>query len=304
MIKVGVIRGGTGENYSGSLERGGALILNIQDNLSEKFKPVDILIDRDGVWHAGGMPIAPADLNHRVDIIWNASDPEWKKVLENIYIPHISTGHLASSLADSRENLAKYLKANEMEVKMPRHIILPTYQADFDGGEERYAVKKAMEIFEKFAGPWIVKSFTGDTDTGVRVAKTYPELISAITEFASRGKSILVEELIAGKEVSMHTLSGFRGEEAYTFPIGHGSTQEKETLSNLTKKIHDIIGMPNYLKTDFILSPRGNIYLSNVSFHPDLNADSHFGQVCLSVGATTHQAFEHMLNFALNKKWT
>jgi len=43
---------------------------------------------------------------------------------------------------------------------MPRRIVLPLYQRDFDGEENTYARRKATEVFEKFAGPWIVKSFT------------------------------------------------------------------------------------------------------------------------------------------------
>ena len=43
-------------------------------------------------------------------------------------------------------------------VQMPRSMVLPVYQKDFDGPRERYAIKKAKEVHEKFGAPWMVKS--------------------------------------------------------------------------------------------------------------------------------------------------
>jgi len=63
--RVGILRGGTGEHYASSLKKGGDIILYISENLSNKYKVVDILIDKDHIWHLGGLPISPSDLAHR-----------------------------------------------------------------------------------------------------------------------------------------------------------------------------------------------------------------------------------------------
>src|SRR3990167_7459522 len=44
--RVGILRGGTGEHYASSLKKGGDIILYISENLSNKYKVVDILIDK------------------------------------------------------------------------------------------------------------------------------------------------------------------------------------------------------------------------------------------------------------------
>ena len=185
-------------------------------------------------------------------------------------------------------------------VNIPKHIIIPLYQEDFDGPVEKYVLRKAKAVFEKFSSPWVVKSFASDLDMGVHVAKTFVELTDAIMDGVKHKKSILVEELIVGKDVSMHSVAGFRGEDIYTFLPGNISLIEKEKLTNLTKDIYNHLGVSNYLKADFILSSNGRIYLNNVEFSPNLKEDSHFCESCESVGAKSHHIIEHILERALN----
>ena len=185
---------------------------------------------------------------------------------------------------------------------MPRSIIIPAYQKDFDGPRERYAIKKAKEVFEKFSSPWIVKSFTEDSNMAVHLAKTFPELVNAIEDGAKHEKSILVEEFTAGKVASMHTIPMYRGEDIYTFPLGNSfgnfSVGEKEILAHVAKDLHKHIGAKHYLKSDFVLNSHGRVYLLQIESIPDLKSDSHFSQVCESVGAKMHHVVEHILEQA------
>ncbi len=296
-IRVGILRGGAESHYEISLREGGDVISHILLNLSDGWKPVDILIDKDGIWHAGGLPINPADLGQKVDVIWNALHVSLSQVLENISIPNVGVNFFSSALRSSRAMLREHMKS--IGVNMPRHIILPLYQEDFDGPREEYAAKKAKKIFEKFGSPWIVKSLTADPDMGIHVAATFPELVDAITDGVAHKKSILVEELIVGKDVSVHSVAGFRGEDVYIFPLGNFSITEKDKLTSLAKSISKNLGAPHYIKTDFILNPTKGIYLTNIEFSPDLKPDSNFCQSCESVGAKTHQVLGHMLESAL-----
>src|SRR5262245_882611 len=131
--RVGILRGGTGENYSSSLIEGGDIISHITQNLAEKYKTVDILIDRDGVWHLNGLPIVPAEVAHKVDVVWNVAHPESRTIVQNFSIPQVSSGHFYSALANNRDILREHIK--KIGIHMPRHIISP---------------KSAREVFEKF----------------------------------------------------------------------------------------------------------------------------------------------------------
>ncbi|MFA5095082.1 MAG: hypothetical protein WC447_00230 [Candidatus Paceibacterota bacterium] len=342
-IKLGILRGGAGKHYESSLRKGGDLISHIFKNLSDKYKTVDILIDKKGEWHINGVPINPADLVRKVDIVWNTTHPNVSSILQNFSIPHISNSIFSSTLENSREMLEEHIKS--IGVQMPRSIILPLYQKDFDGTRERYAIKKAKEIFEKFGSPWIVKSFTNNSDMGpirgregsqrpsasngmgIHLAKTFGELAGAIEDGVIHEKSILIEEFISGKVASVHSVVGFRGDlpaqagQIYTFPLGKPfgnpprlpprlgeaggeagfSSSEKEKLISLAKDLHNHIGAKHYLKSDFVLNSRGKIFLLNIESIPDLKSDSHFSQVCESVGAKAHHVVEHILERALNK---
>src|SRR3989344_2105473 len=167
MKKVGILRGGSVDSYESSLFNGGEVISYILENLGDKYTPVDILIDREGLWHLGGLPIAPADLAHRVDVVWNLSDPRLNNILESFSIRTVGAPPFSSFVGGSREMLREHMK--KIGINLPRHIILPQYQRDIDGPRNRYAIKKAKEVFEKFGAPWVVKSFPEDPTMGVHV---------------------------------------------------------------------------------------------------------------------------------------
>ena len=312
-IRVGILRGGDEENYHSSLGKGGEIISYLHDNLLHKYRPIDILVDKEGVWHAKGVPIMPVELLHKVDVVWNLSHQRFSNILESFSIPVIGVPPFAPFFRESREMLRKNMK--KLGIGMPRHIVLPLYQEDFDLPSPRlrqgtaaqqkkeYAIRKAKEVFQKFSSPWIVKSYTSDRNMGIHLAKTFPELVNSIEDGVMHGKSILVEEFIAGKVATVHSVPGFRGQEIYTFPFGTSfgifSDEEKRTLATMAKKLHDHTGSLHYLKSDFILTPRGKVYLLYLEHEPDLKPDSHFTQVCEQIGAKTHHVIEHILEHAM-----
>lgn len=305
--RVGVLRGGAGKHYKSSLQRGGELIYSITDNLGNKYKVFDVLIDKNHIWHCGGVPINPGDLVNKIDIAWNTTHPSLSSILDSLSISSIGTSSFSFILENDKDLLKEHVK--NIGIKMPRSILLPVYQKDFDarpteqsfgrGSREKYSIEKAKEIFKKFSSPWIVKSFIEDSSMGIHLAKTFPELVGAIEDGVKHSKSILVEEFIAGKVASVHSVPKFRNQDIYTFPLGNTfsdfSHSEKEKLTTLARDLHKYIGTKHYLKADFILTPRGRIYLLQIELIPDVKPDSHFSQVCESVGAKAEHVLEHIL---------
>jgi D-alanine-D-alanine ligase-like ATP-grasp enzyme len=214
--------------------------------------------------------------------VWNTTHPSFSNILDSLAIPNI--GDSSFSLENNKDLLRKHVKGIGLNV--PRSVTAP---------------KNAQEVFKKFGSPWIIKNLSG-----IRVVKTFNELVEIIND----SDDLIVEEFIAGKVVSVHSVSGFRGENIYTFPLGNlphrqagalgsFSKEEKEKLSNLAKDLHKHINSKHYLKTDFILNSRGKVYLLQIDGMPDLKIDSHFSQVCEYVGARPHHVIEHMLEQVL-----
>jgi len=293
MKKVGVIRGGK-YDYENSLKKGGELISHIVENLSDKWKVVDIFIDKNNIWHLSGKQIQPADLIHKVDVVWNVAHPSFSNVIQSFSIPCIGSECFSKIINESRSLLEEHMK--KVGVKMPRHFIIPPYQEDFDGEEYKYILKKSKEVFEKFSSPWIVRSFVNDFSMGIHVAETFPELEKAITDGVAHGASILVEELISGKNAFMHTVSNFRDEDIYSFPTGNFSKEEKDKLNIISKDLHKHFNSSSYLKSNFVLHPKRGIFLTSVEFHPILKKGSHFDKTCQSVGTKTYTVVESILN--------
>ncbi len=295
--RIGIIRGGAGEHYLSSIKKGGDIISHIVQHLPHKYKVLDILIDKEYVWHVNGTPVSPSELSNKIDIAWNITHPSFANILESLSIPNMGNGSFSGAIQNSREMLRKHM--SKIGVAMPRSVVLPVYQKDFDGPREKYAIKKAKTVFEKFGSPWIVKSFTPDSNMGVHFAQTFPQLVSAIEDGVRHEKSILVEEFIGGKVASVHSVPHFRGEAMYVFPpvnvFGEFSLDEKSKLSSLAKTLHHHIGGKHYLKSNFILNKRGKVYLLEFESIPNLKSFSHFAQACEKVGAKMHDVVEHIL---------
>lgn len=304
-IKVGILRGGEGEHHFFSLRKGGDIISHIFENLSEKYKHVDIFVDKKNNWHINGILINPMDLISKVDILWNTSkNPALSSLLNNLSLSNINNGSFFKTLENNTDMLHKHIRG--IGIKMPRSILLPLYQKDFDGKEAEYVVKKATEVLNKFGAPWIVKSFTEDKNMGIHLAKTFPELVESIRDGVAHKKSILIEEFISGKIASVHSVPGFRGEDVYTFPLVNTHKdflqKEKEELFSLVKSLHNHLGIDNYLKSDFVLHPKRGYFLLSIDSLPDPREESHLRQSCDLVGAKMEHVFNHILERALNKK--
>ena len=275
--RVGILRGGMGEHYGSSLRKGGEIISHIFENLSDKYQTIDIFIDKNGNWYANGLPIIPADLTHKVDVVWNASqNPDLSVILDNFYIPNVRNDPFLKVLENNNDILRKHMEG--IGVKMPRSIVLP---------------QNAREVFEKFAAPWIVK-----IDNEIKVVKTFNELARTI----KNKNGVIVEEFIVDKPSTVHSISGFRGEDIYVLPPQNFLTGEKEKIITFAKNLHKHLAAEHYLKSDFILHPRKGFFLTSIGFLPDLKKGSHFDQSCEFVGAKMHHIIEHILEKALDKK--
>lgn len=256
--RVGILRGGKGKSYHASLRRGGDLIACIAENLQGKYKPVDILVDTEGVWHAGGIPVEPAQLIHRVDIVWNTTDPSYGIILSQFSIPVIS----------APQYLEHELRG---KAKVPRKIISP---------------KGAREVHGKFPAPWLIRD-----GSEARIVKTYAEL----TEALDGREGVVVEEFIVGSPGAVHCMADFRGEGVYVLPDKNLTKEEKEMATGFARELYGHLAEGKYLKIDFTIHPRLGIYVTNIDFHPDLRANSHLAEHLGLIGGKTHHLVEHIL---------
>ena len=143
------MRGGTDEKYASSLQRGGDVILHVHEHLADKYRPVDILIDRDGVWHMNGLPIIPGDLIHKVDVIWNTAHSQISAVLKSLGIPTPSRDFPYPPVSARRKPMGideRLLEYTGREIK-PAGL---TYEALFElANKTDYLLKRQVEGLQR-----------------------------------------------------------------------------------------------------------------------------------------------------------
>ncbi len=123
--KVGVLRGGPSSEYEVSLNTGDSVLSSLNP---EKYQPVDIFIDKKGVWHVSGIPRDPRKALAGIDIVFNALHGEYgedgkvQTILESLGVPYTGSSVVPSAIAmnkaTTKETLAKF------GVKLAHHKVI------------------------------------------------------------------------------------------------------------------------------------------------------------------------------------
>src|SRR3989344_914850 len=124
MIRVGVLRGGVSPEYNISLLSGEHLLSHLRgEKFNDRYKPVDLLITKDGAWHVNGLPASMEKISRSVDVIWNTlhgeygEDGQVQKILDNWNIPYTGSGALSSALGYNKVLAKEQFK--KLQIKTP-----------------------------------------------------------------------------------------------------------------------------------------------------------------------------------------
>lgn len=334
MLKIGVVRGGISGEHSVSLASGAQVLSHLRsEKMASKYSPIDIFIDKDGVWHMNGIPTTLEKVTKRVDLIINAlhgdygEDGKIQQELELMGIPYTGSGPLSSAIGYNK--LLTKQEFAKLGIKTPKHLLFPAYQDDFDGPQNKYAERKAREVWEKMSPPWIVKPLTGGSSMGVHVCKTFQSLVDAFEDGMKENVSVLVEEFIKGKEATVGVIDNFRGKKVYALPPieirvpktstffdnevkyngksqeicpGNFSEEEKRELERLASLIHTGLDLSHYSRSDFIVHPKKGIYALEVNTLPGLTNESLMPKALRAVGSDLPEFIEHLIKLAIKRK--
>ena len=125
MITVAVLRGGPSDEHEISLKTGANVLANLQ---REPYRPVDVFIDKEGVWHVRGIPMSPERALSTIDVVWNAlhgqygEDGTVQRILDRLGVPYTGSGALASGLAMNKATTKEMLAPQG--VRMARSVTL------------------------------------------------------------------------------------------------------------------------------------------------------------------------------------
>lgn len=325
LYRVGVLRGGPSSEYDVSLQSGASVLSALETMRDMGYRPIDILVSRDGVWHIDGAPVEPHQALSRVDVVFNAlhgnygEDGKVQHFLESHNMPFTGSGSLASAVGMNKILTKRHLKAHN--IKTPYHIEISRNDIAHRLSEISH------KLFQSVILPAIVKPVSGGSSVGVTLVKDYDKLPEALLLAADHSDAVMIEEFIRGDEATCGVIEGFRSHELYALPPVeirpkspffdfkakyHGHSEEivpstfpdkvKKELESLAAQVHRALGLRHYSRTDFMIHPKRGIYVLEVNTLPGLTKESLVPKSLRAVGSDTHQLVEHLIKLAMNRK--
>ncbi len=319
-IRVAVIRGGPSSEYDVSMKTG-QHVLSIIRERPELYDPLDIFISKSGEWHRSGLVEEPHQALRHTDVVWNAlhgsygEDGQVQRLLERMQIPFTGPTSMAAALSMDKHLTKEHYKRHSLLT--PRHELLRAHS---------YTDDHLLFIFKNYLHPVIIKPASSGSSIGMKVASSYQELREGVAEALRHSKKVLVEELIRGKEATCGVVDDFRGKRHYALlPIeirrpknaqffnytdkysgeveeispGNFSSTEREALEDLAIQAHSTLGLRHYSRSDFIITPKGKIYILETNSLPGFTTESLMPKAIGSVGWSPQSFVHHILSLAL-----
>ena len=322
MITVAVLRGGASNEHAISLLSGANVLKHLN---KERYRTVDVFIDKEGVWHMRGVPMSPERALLGVDVALNllhgtfGEGGEIQRLLGRMGIPFVGADAFGSAFAMHKILAKETMKKHG--VKTPGHTILRP-SADLR--------KEALAAFKKFSPPLIIKPSKGGSSVGVTLARTFEPFWEGLKTAFEHGTEVVVEEWIRGKEASVGVVEGLRGEKHYAllpveitpekqhsffnYEAKYGGTtkeaipgsftpKERAELGRLAKLAHEVLGQKHYSRSDFIVSPRGIYFLeTNSAPAVGMTEGSLFPRSLAATGVSMDEFLRHVIVSAAPKK--
>jgi D-alanine-D-alanine ligase len=320
--KVAVLRGGPSSEYEVSLKTGAGVL----KHLPEQYEGIDILIDKKGVWHLGGLPFDPKHLHKRADLAFIAMHGEYgedgtvQRLLEQMRVPFTGSGSFASALGMNKHLSKKTFIENG--IKTPVHRVI---------SRKDHNENTAKDLWTTFIQPSVIKPATAGSSVGVTLAHSLKDIKEGLEKAFAISDKVLIEELIKGKEATCGVLEHFRGEPIYSlFPIeivpkkhqkfydfeskyssdegaihvcpGNFTKKESEEISKMAAQIHKAIGARHYSRSDFMVHPKRGVYALEINTLPGLTPTSLMPDAMKAAGSSYSELLDHLIQLALKAK--
>jgi len=318
-IRVGILRGGPSNEFEVSLRSGQSIL----DNLPDSFLARDILIDKKGDWFLEGRKTSPQLLASKVDLFFNCmhgaygEDGKVQQLLDSLGLPYTGSGAYGSAVAMNKFLAKKAFALNDL--KVAQHEVF---------GVSDVLDEKLREVFQTWLMPVVVKPVNSGSSVGINLAYDFIGLKRAVGDAFNHSTEVMVEEYIKGKEATCGVIEKFRGEDLYTLPVveivkpktstffdydakysgesqeivpGRFSKVERDEIQRLASLAHKVLGLRHYSRSDFIITPKGSIYILETNTLPGLTKESLYPKSLEAIGSNLNEFSRHLVNLALKK---
>ncbi len=288
------MRGGPSRQYEESLKSGDFVLKQLRSE-EGKYEPIDVFISKDGDWHIQGRVVEPHQALRHVDVVWNAlhgdygGDGRLNQLFSQMQLPH--TGSTSFSLAVSHnKDIAK--RAYEVNgLTTPRYEVL---LGDVTEDE-------LLKLFREFLHPVMVKPVQGSKGLGAKIAHGFGDLKNAVANAFRHAERVIVEEFIKGKDAKCAVLENFRDKRFYTLipdPPNFRSSVHSE-IEKMAERAHQALGLRHYSSSDFVITPKGKVYILETHALPELVDGSNMQRSLMNVGISPKEFVNHVISLAM-----
>lgn len=297
-MKVAVILGGTSFERDVSLKTGKAVVEACRVN---NYDVEAVIINEN---HKKFLPILK-----EADIVFNAlhgtlgEDGTIQKWLEENNIKFTGSDSIASSLCMNKIECKKILKKNK--------FLTPKW-VEF---------KEGLEITD-ISFPCIVKPNAQGSTFGLSYVEKTKDLMHAIMNSQKFDKSILIEEYIAGKEITVGIIQESpmpiveilpknkiydykckytAGMSEYNCPA-HIKKSLSEKIMSDSVKIFKLLGCKGYGRIDFIIDKNENYYFLEINTLPGMTSTSLLPLAAKAQGISFSELVKKIVALGLNRK--
>lgn len=320
--RVAVLRGGPSEEYEISLETGKGVLSALTDT---NFDSLDVVITKNGEWLVHGIERTPKDVLATIDVVFIAlhgaygEDGTVQRLLAQFGVPHTGSKAYPSSVAMNKKLTKEHLK--QIGIQMAPHMHV--------GHEMKSNLSRTVHTITTLFGPeYVVKPLCGGSSIGTRMAASPRELFDVLERGLTVHDDFLVEQRIRGREATCGVLENFRNERVYRLPAieivpppqvdyfaaevkytgeteeicpGRFDTNTKRKLEELAYKVHEVLGLSQYSRSDFIVTD-SDVYFLEVNTLPGLTSQSLLPKSLEAVGCSYKDFLVHLLTDALERK--
>ncbi|MDR2024744.1 MAG: D-alanine--D-alanine ligase [Hungatella sp.] len=285
--------------------------------------PVSAVISPDATM--GGVILIDGEKTEilRVDVVFPVlhglfgEDGTVQGLLELAGIPYVGCGVLASAI--SMDKLYTKIVAEDLGVTQAAYV--PVMRHDLKNIE---AVVGKVE--EKFSYPVFVKPSNAGSSKGVSRANDGKELREALVEAAKHDRKILVEEMIAGREIECAVFGGgnmpveasgvgeiLAAAEFYDFDAKYYNSDSRtvvdpvlpegaaEQVREAAKAIFQAVDGYGLARVDFFVKKDGVVVFNEINTMPGFTAISMYPMLWEAAGINKDQLVDRLLEHAMGR---
>ena len=245
----------------------------------------------------------------------NGEDGRVQATFDMLGIPYTGSGYLGAAIA-----MDKMLTKEMVKDKGIRTPAWKTFHAGAITSAED-AAKSAESISAKIEAPCVIKTPTGGSSVGVYIVTNQDAVRPAVEKCLGFGPDILVEQMIEGREFTCAVLKDRALPSVEIVPkvdfynyenkYKAGATEEicpgrctpevEKQMGDMALKVHNILGLRTYSRSDFIVDKYDNAWFLEVNTLPGMTPTSLVPQEAAAVGISYEELCEIIVNDGLDR---